>query len=116
MNFLDKAKKLAEQAAEKAEPLIDKAAPHARKVADKAGQQIDKRTGGKYHDRIEAVEAKVGEYADKRSARRGGTEQDEAQVWPDPSAPVTPPPVTPPPVTPPPTPPTPPTPPNRPTP
>ena len=68
MGFLDKAKKMAE----KAGPLIDKAAPHARTAVDKAGQQIDKRTGGKYHDKIEQVERQVGEYADKRMAA-GGT-------------------------------------------
>ncbi len=72
MSFLDKAKKLAEQAAEKAGPLIDKAAPHAQSAVDKAGQQIDRRTGGKYHAKIEAVEAKVGELAEKRLAGRGG--------------------------------------------
>ena len=72
MSFLDKAKKLAEQAAEKAGPLIDKAAPHAQNAVDKAGQQIDRRTGGKYRDKIEAVEAKVGELAEKRMAGRGG--------------------------------------------
>lgn len=72
MGFLDKAKKLAEQAAEKAGPLIDKAAPHAQNAVDKAGQQIDRRTGGKYRDKIEAVEAKVGELAEKRMAGRGG--------------------------------------------
>jgi hypothetical protein len=67
MGFLDKAKKMAE----KAGPLIDKAAPHARTVVDKAGQQIDRRTGGKYHDKIEQVEHKVGEYADKRMGAGG---------------------------------------------
>jgi len=72
MSFLDKAKKLAEQAAEKAAPLLDKAAPHAQDMVDKAGQQIDKRTGGKYRDKIEAVEAKVGELADRRMATRDG--------------------------------------------
>jgi hypothetical protein len=86
MGFLDKAKKMAERAA----PLIDKAAPHAREVADKAGQQIDKRTGGKYRDKIEQVEAKVGELADKRMASGGtgpaGTTDD--------AFPPTPPPVT----------------------
>ena len=72
MSFLDKAKKLAEQAAEKAGPLIDKATPHAQNVVDKAGQQIDRRTGGKYRDKIEAVEAKVGELAEKRMAVQRG--------------------------------------------
>ena len=74
MSFLDKAKKLAEQAAEKAGPLIDKAAPHAQNAADKAGQQIDKRTGGKYHDKLEAVETKVGELADKRMGTGAGAD------------------------------------------
>ncbi len=67
MGFLDKAKKMAE----KAGPLIDKATPHARTVVDKAGQQIDRRTGGKYHDKIEQVGQTVGEYADKRMATDG---------------------------------------------
>lgn len=70
MGFLDKAKKLAQQAAVKADPLIDKAAPHAGKVVDKAGAQIDKRTGGKYRDKIDAAGAKVGEFTEKRAARR----------------------------------------------
>jgi MT0933-like antitoxin protein len=85
MGFLDKAKKMAV----KAGPLIDKAAPHARTVADKAGQQIDKRTGGKYHDKIEQVGQKVGEYADRRTAA-GGTGPAAA----DDAFPPTPPPVT----------------------
>ena len=67
MGLFDKAKQLAE----KAGPLIDKAAPHARSAVDKAGQQIDKRTGGKYHDRIEQVGQKVGDYADRRMAATG---------------------------------------------
>jgi hypothetical protein len=85
MGFLDKAKKMAE----KAGPLIDKAAPHARTAVDKAGQQIDKRTGGKYHDKIEQVGGKVGEYADKRMAA-GGTRPATA----DDAFPPAPPPVT----------------------
>ena len=38
---------------------------------DKAGQQIDKRTDGKYHDQLEQAEEKVGELADKRMAANG---------------------------------------------
>ena len=67
MGLFDKAKKLAE----KAGPVIDKAAPHAREAMDKAGQQIDKRTDGKYHDQLEQAEEKVGELADKRMAANG---------------------------------------------
>jgi MT0933-like antitoxin protein len=67
MGLFDKAKKMAEKAA----PLLDKAAPHAREAMDKAGQQIDKRTGGKYHDKLEQAEEKVGELADKRMAANG---------------------------------------------
>jgi hypothetical protein len=72
MSLLDKAKKLAEEAAEKAAPLIDKAASRAPTVVDKAGQQIDRRTGGKYHDKIEAVGTKVSELAERRLAARDG--------------------------------------------
>ena len=71
MGFLDKAKKLAERAG----PLIDKAAPHARTAAEKAGQQIDKRTGGKYRNQIEQVEQAVGDYADERMAASGSGPQ-----------------------------------------
>jgi MT0933-like antitoxin protein len=67
MSLFDRAK----QWAEKAQPLIDKAAPHARSAVGKAGEQIDKRTGGKYHNTIEQVGQKVGEYADKRSGVSG---------------------------------------------
>jgi MT0933-like antitoxin protein len=83
MGFLDKAKKMAE----KAGPLIDKAAPHARTAVDKAGQQIDKRTGGKYHDKIEQVERQVGEYAEKRMAA-GGTAPSADEGFP-PTPPAT---------------------------
>ena len=67
MGFLDKAKKLAERAG----PLLDKAAPHARTAVDKAGEQIDKRTGGKYHDKIEQAGQVVVDYADERMAADG---------------------------------------------
>ena len=67
MGFLDKAKKLAGRAG----PMLDKAAPHARTAVDKAGQQIDKRTGGKYHDQIEQAGEAVVDYADKRVAADG---------------------------------------------
>jgi hypothetical protein len=93
MGFLDKAKKMAE----KAGPLIDKAAPHARTVVDKAGEQIDRRTGGKYHDKIDQVGQKVGDYADKRTAA-GGSAADEgfpptpASATPGEGFPPTPPP------------------------
>jgi hypothetical protein len=86
MGFLDRAKKLAE----KAGPIMDKAAPHAQKVVDKAGQEIDKRTAGKYHDKIEQVGAKVGELADKRMAADGTSPAGTT----DGTFPPTPPPVT----------------------
>jgi hypothetical protein len=94
MGFLDKAKKMAE----KAGPLIDKAAPHARTAVDKAGEQIDKRTGGKYHDKIEQVGRQVGEYADKRMAAGGTAPTGDEGFRPTPPAadgfPPTPPPAT----------------------
>ena len=55
----DKAGPLAEQAKEKAGPLADKAKDAAAKGADLAADRIDKATGGKYHDKIDAVQDKV---------------------------------------------------------
>jgi hypothetical protein len=82
MGLFDKAKRLAE----KAGPLIDKAAPHARSAVGKAGEQIDKRTGGKYHDKIDQVGDRVGEYADKRMAASGTAPADATAA--DASTPV----------------------------
>jgi hypothetical protein len=88
MGFLDKAKKLAERAG----PLIDKAAPHARTAVEKAGQQIDKRTGGKYHDKIEQAGHAVGDYADKRMAASGSGAQPTDDGFPPTPPPATTPP------------------------
>lgn len=52
MNIMDRAKELAQQA-------IDKAGPSAAKGVDAASSQLDKVTGGKYHDQIENVSNKV---------------------------------------------------------
>ena len=52
MSFIDKAK-------EKAGELAHKAGPGAAKGVDSAKAQLDKATGGKYHDRIENVSGKV---------------------------------------------------------
>ncbi|MBE9373934.1 antitoxin [Saccharopolyspora sp. HNM0983] len=59
MSFLDKAKDLANQAKGKAEELADKHGPTAAKGVDAAKSQLDKATGGKYHDKIEGVNSKV---------------------------------------------------------
>jgi hypothetical protein len=94
MGFLDKAKKLAERAG----PLLDKAAPHARTAVDKAGEQIDKRTGGKYHDKIEQAGQVVVDYADERMAADGtGPAARDDGFPPTPPPAATPPAATPPP-------------------
>ena len=99
MGFLDKAKKLAERAG----PLLDKAAPHARTAVDKAGEQIDKRTGGKYHDKIEQAGQVVVDYADERMAADGtGPAARDDGFPPTPPPAATPPAATPPAATPPP--------------
>ena len=93
MGFLDKAKKLAGRAG----PMLDKAAPHARTAVDKAGQQIDKRTGGKYHDQIEQAGEAVVDYADKRVAADGtGSAGSDGGFPPTPPPAATPPAATPP--------------------
>lgn len=82
MSFLDKAKQMAGELAEKAEPLVEKAkplaekakplaekaAPYAEKAAglaakgvSSAASTVDKATGGKYHEKIETVSGKVAE-------------------------------------------------------
>ena len=94
MGFLDKAKKLAGRAG----PMLDKAAPHARTAVDKAGQQIDKRTGGKYHDQIEQAGEAVVDYADKRVAADGtGSAGSDGGFPPTPPPAATPPAAAPPP-------------------
>jgi hypothetical protein len=70
MGLTDKAKELtdtallktgelSEVAREKAPGYIDRAADLAVKAADAAASGVDRATGGRFHDRIEVVTAKV---------------------------------------------------------
>lgn len=68
MSFIDKAK-------EKAGELAHKAGPGAAKGVDSAKAQLDKATGGKYHDRIENVSGKV---QDALKKAQGGNGQDSS--------------------------------------
>jgi hypothetical protein len=56
---LVKAGELSEVAREKAPDLFDRAADLAVKATDAAASGVDRATGGRYHERIEEVTAKV---------------------------------------------------------
>lgn len=71
MSFIDKAK-------EKAGELAHKAGPGAAKGIDSAKEQLDKATGGKYHDRIETVTGKVQDALKKAQGQDGSTSSGES--------------------------------------
>ena len=52
-------------AREKAPGYLDRAADLAVKAADAAAGQVDRATGGRFHDKIEEVTAKVGASLDR---------------------------------------------------
>ncbi|MDQ4117610.1 MAG: Rv0909 family putative TA system antitoxin [Actinomycetota bacterium] len=58
-NALDKAGPALEKAKEKAGPAFEKAKEKAGPALDKAAAQVDKATGGKYHDQIDGVKGKA---------------------------------------------------------
>jgi hypothetical protein len=60
-----KAGELSEVAREKAPGYLDKAADFAAKAADAAASGVDRATGGRFHERIEEVTAKVGASLDR---------------------------------------------------
>ncbi|HLU58400.1 MAG TPA: hypothetical protein VKZ81_23325 [Pseudonocardia sp.] len=62
---LQKAGELSEVAREKAPGYLDRAADLAVKAADVAATKVDHVTGGRFHDKIEEVTAKVGESLDR---------------------------------------------------
>jgi hypothetical protein len=64
-NALVKAGELSEVAREKAPDLFDRAADLAVKATDAAASGVDRATGGRYHERIEEVTAKVGASLDR---------------------------------------------------
>ncbi|WP_018655087.1 antitoxin [Actinomadura flavalba] len=59
MSFIDKIKDMLGQHSDK-----------AKQGVEKGGDMIDKRTGGKYADRVDQAQAKANEYLDRD--RRGG--------------------------------------------
>jgi hypothetical protein len=60
-----KAGELSEVAREKAPGYLDRAADLAVKAADAAASGVDRATGGRFHDRIEEVTAKVEQSLDR---------------------------------------------------
>jgi hypothetical protein len=61
-----KAVELSDAAREKAPGYLDRAADAAGRAVDTAAAKVDKATGGRYHEKIEGVTAKVGESLDRR--------------------------------------------------
>ncbi len=57
----EKAAELAEQARERAPEYLDKAVDLAEKAADVTAAGVDKATGGRFHEKIDAAHDKVGE-------------------------------------------------------
>ena|SRR5687767_5714809 len=60
-----KAGELSEVAREKAPGYLDRAADLAVKATDVAATRVDRVTGGRFHDKIEEVTAKVGASLDR---------------------------------------------------
>jgi hypothetical protein len=60
-----KAGELSEAAREKAPGYLDRAADLAVKATDVAATRVDRVTGGRFHDKIEVVTAKVGASLDR---------------------------------------------------
>ena len=84
MGLTEKAKELAnaallktgemsEMAREKAPGYLDRAADLAVKAADAAASGVDRATGGRFHNRIDEVTAKVGHSLDRSRAPEGPT-------------------------------------------
>jgi hypothetical protein len=60
-----KAGELSEVAREKAPDYLDRAADFAVKATDVAASSVDRATGGRFHEKIEEVTAKVGASLDR---------------------------------------------------
>jgi hypothetical protein len=60
-----KAAELSEVASKKAPDYLDRAADLAVKATDAAAGGVDRATGGRYHDKLEDVAAKVGQSLDR---------------------------------------------------
>ena len=68
-----KAGELSEVAREKAPGYLDRAADLAVKATDAAASGVDRATGGRFHDRIEEVTAKVEQSLDRPRAGEAPT-------------------------------------------
>jgi hypothetical protein len=68
-----KAGELSEVAREKAPGYLDRAADLAVKATDAAASGVDRATGGRFHDRIEEVTAKVEQSLDRPRAAEAPT-------------------------------------------
>lgn len=66
MGFLDKLKDTANMAKEKAAEAIDQHGPQIKDGIGKAGDLVDKKTKGKYSDKIAKGTSKAGEALDKQ--------------------------------------------------
>lgn len=66
MGFLDKLKDTANMAKEKAAGAIDQHGPQIKDGIGKAGEALDKKTKGKYSDKIAKGTSKAGEALDKQ--------------------------------------------------
>jgi hypothetical protein len=83
---LQKAGELSEVAREKAPGYLDRAADLAVKAADAAAGGVDRATGGRFHDKLEEVTAKVEQSLDRPRAADGPT---GTAAEPDAAAPPT---------------------------
>ena len=80
MGFLDKLRSKATEAVDK----------HGDKISgglDKAGEFVDKKTGGKHHDRIERAKSTTGDALDKLDGKNDDIPDDRPPTSPPPSSP-----------------------------
>lgn len=76
MAILDKLKELTKKGQQQAADHKD----DLQKAVDKAQEVADKRTGGKYHDKIEKAGAKADRYIDKLQASKEGESGEAAET------------------------------------
>lgn len=87
MGFMDKLKAKAVEVKEKAVEAVDEHGPQIKEGIGKAGSMIDKKTKGKYSDKIAMGTKKAEEAVDKSSAPTPGGEHVTPPV-PPPSTPA----------------------------
>ncbi len=86
MGFLDKLKETANMAKEKATEAVDQHGPQIKDGIGKAGGYLDKKTKGKYSDKIATGTQKAGEAVDNanKSEEPSGTPMAPAPLPPEP--------------------------------